>query len=135
MKAAPLIFELRQIATTVKDRFYLCVGTGQAVRQTDRSRLAILIFGAFDKAFPQLDEKVARLLWELRPPGVVPMLEKRLAEGKLPEVQRGLMVDMLVISDDKSAGQILLRTLAKRKPFSADVRAKILTAESQLAMA
>jgi putative membrane-bound dehydrogenase-like protein len=123
VKAAPLIFDLAK-RYDGQDRFYLCA-VGIAVGQTDQKRRNAILAG-FDMAFPQLDEKVARLLWELRPPGIVPMLDKRLADGKLPEVQRGLMVDMLTISEDKGAGQILLRTLATEP--SADVRAKILAA-------
>ncbi len=79
-KAAPLIFELAK-RYDGKDRFYLCA-VGIAVGQTDQKRRTAILAG-FDKAFPQLDEKVARLLWELRPPGMVPMLDKRLADGKL----------------------------------------------------
>jgi putative membrane-bound dehydrogenase-like protein len=122
VKAGPMILELAK-QYDGQDRFYLCAA-GIAVGQYDQKRRDIILAN-FDKSFPEMNEKVAGLLWELRPPGVLPMLEKRLAEGKLPENQRGPVVDILVNTGDKSAAASLLRTLATEP--SAEVRDRIVT--------
>src|SRR5207249_2871513 len=65
----------------------------------------------FDSIFQDLTDKTAGLLWELQPPGVLPILEKRLSEGKLPESQRGPVVAMLVNAAGDNGAQALLRAL------------------------
>ena len=120
-KAGPMILELAKHYDG-QDRFYLCA-VGIAVGPYDQKRRG-LILADFDKAFPEFNDKVAGLLWELRPAGMLPALERRLAESNLPESQRGPVVDILLNSDDKTAAQVLLSALAKET--SADVRAKII---------
>jgi putative membrane-bound dehydrogenase-like protein len=119
-KAGPMILDLAQ-QYDGQDRFYLCA-VGIAVGHHDDKRRAAILSG-FDKKFPQLDEKVAGLLWELQPPGMLPMLERRLTEGKLSEKQRGIVADILIDSEDQKAPQVLLAALARET--APEVRDKI----------
>jgi putative heme-binding domain-containing protein len=93
-----------------KDRFYL-EAVGIAVGHHDRARREVIL-ADFDKKFPEWNEKVAGLVWELRPPGMMPVLEKRLGDDKVPAAQRAQIVDILAASDDKGAGVILLKALS-----------------------
>src|SRR5262249_22160366 len=76
-KAKSLILDLAR-QYDGKDRFYLAA-VGIAVGQ-DRARRDVIL-GDFDKQFAGWDEKVAGLVWELRPPQVIPLLEARLADA------------------------------------------------------
>jgi putative membrane-bound dehydrogenase-like protein len=77
------------------------------------------ILADFDKHFPDWNDKVADLVWELRPPSVLPQLGKLLEDPKLTPAQKGRIVDILAVTDDPAAGQTLL-TLVGR-----DVRPEI----------
>ena len=66
------------------------------------------ILADFDKHFPEWNDKVADLVWELRPKSVLPRLEKLLADPKLTAAQKGRIVDILAVNDDPSAGKVLL---------------------------
>lgn len=102
-----------------KDRFYLCA-IGIAVGNDPARREAIL--SDFEKQFPDWNEATANLVWELRPPSVLASLEKRLADPKLPAVQRSQIVDILGSTDE--GGKILLAVLQADVP--AEVRDKII---------
>jgi putative membrane-bound dehydrogenase-like protein len=91
-----------------KDRFYLAA-LGIAVGTDPKRREVIL--ADFDKHFPEWNDKVADLVWELRPPSVLPRLERLLADGKLPARQRARIVDILATGPDANSGALLLRTL------------------------
>ncbi len=104
-----------------KDRFYL-EAVGIAVGHHDQKRREILL-ADFDKHFPGWDDKVAGLVWELRPPSVMPTLGKRLADKSLPAAQRAQIVDILAASDDQAAGKALLDVLQGDVP--AEVRDKV----------
>ncbi|MBY0227931.1 MAG: c-type cytochrome [Gemmataceae bacterium] len=92
-----------------KDRFYLaCVGI--AVGTDPKRREAIL--ADFAKHFPEWDDKVASLVFELRPPGVVPLLKKRLLDKELAPKDRYEAMRSLLSSDDKEAGPALLDVVA-----------------------
>jgi putative membrane-bound dehydrogenase-like protein len=104
-----------------KDRFYL-EAVGIAVGHDPKRRA--LILADFAKEFPEWNEKVAGLVWELRPPSMMPVLEKRLVDAKMPAVQRAQIVDILAASDDKNGGAVLLKTLQTDVP--AEVRGKII---------
>src|SRR5262249_6166246 len=84
-----------------KDRFYL-EAVGIAVGHHDRKRREI-IRADFETPFPEWNPKVADLVWELQPPSVMPLLEKRLVDGKIRAADRARIVDILAISDDKDA--------------------------------
>ena len=104
-----------------KDRFYL-EAIGIAVGRDPKRREIIL--GDFAKHFPEWNDTVAGLVWELRPPGMMPVLEKRLVDAKVPAAQRAQIVDILAASDEKEAGASLLKVLRSEVP--AEVREKII---------
>jgi putative heme-binding domain-containing protein len=106
-KAAALILDL---AATYdgKDRFFLAA-VGIAVGQ-DKSRREVLL-ADFPKRFAGWNEKIAGLVWELRPPQVLPHLGKQLADAKVPDPQRRQIVDVLAQSDDPAAAEVLLKAL------------------------
>jgi hypothetical protein len=64
-----------------KDRFYL-EAIGIAVSHFDMTPRNVILAG-FDKEFPEWNDKVADLVWELQPPLVLPTLGKRLADKSL----------------------------------------------------
>ena len=104
-----------------KDRFYL-EAIGIAVGHDPKRREIIL--ADFAKQFPEWNDRVAGLVWELRPPDMMPVLEKRLVDAKVPATQRAQIVDILAASDDANAGAMLLRLLPGELPD--EVRAKII---------
>lgn len=69
------------------------------------------ILADFDKHFPEWNDTVADLVWELRPKSVLPRLEKLLADAKLTAMQKARIVDILAASDDPAAGQTMLAVL------------------------
>jgi putative membrane-bound dehydrogenase-like protein len=81
------------------------------------------ILADFDKHFPEWDDKVADLVWELRPKSVLPRLEKLLADGKLTAVQKGRVVDILAANDDPAAGKAMLALLKGDHPAEVQARA------------
>ena len=119
-KAKPMILELAKQYDGA-DRFYLAA-IGIAVGHHDQKRRDLML-ADFEKVFPEWNDRVAGLMWELRPRQMLPLLERRLAEAKLPEKQRGQVVDILLSSDDNGAAQVLLRALSPEA--SEDVRDKI----------
>jgi putative membrane-bound dehydrogenase-like protein len=117
--AKHIIFELAKHYDG-KDRFYL-EAIGIAVGHHDQKRREIIL-ADFEKHFPEWNDKVADLVWELRPPSVMPTLGKRLTDAKIPAAQRARIVDVLAASEDKDAGKTLLKVLASDVP--PEVRAK-----------
>ena len=105
-----------------KDRFYLA-SVGIAVGHHDAKRREAIL-GDFDRQFATWDDRVAGLVWELRPPRVLPLLEKRLADNSLGAEQRARIVDILATSQDRDAGKALLGLLKTDLP--AAVRDRIL---------
>ncbi|MFM8274399.1 MAG: PVC-type heme-binding CxxCH protein, partial [Gemmata sp.] len=69
------------------------------------------ILADFDKHFPEWNDKVADLVWELRPKSVLPRLGKLLSDSKLTGAQKGRIVDILAASDDTAAGLTMLDVL------------------------
>jgi putative membrane-bound dehydrogenase-like protein len=104
-----------------KDRFYL-EAVGIAVGHDPKRREIIL--ADFAKQFPEWNDQVAGLVWELRPSSMMPVLEKRLVDAKVPPAQRAQIVDILAASDDKDAGASLLKVLCAEVPT--EVRGKII---------
>jgi putative membrane-bound dehydrogenase-like protein len=105
-----------------KDRFYL-EAIGIAVGHYDKERRDIILKD-FDKEFPQWNDKVADLVWELQPPVMMPKLGHYLADKTLPAVQRARIVDILALSDDKDAGKAMLNVL--QSDVQPEVRDKVL---------
>src|SRR4029434_1642073 len=70
------------------------------------------ILADFDKQFPEWNDKVADLAWELRPKSVLPRLGKLLAHPKISVMQRARVLDILAANDDIAAGATMLEVLA-----------------------
>ena len=79
-KAKPLILDLAK-KYDGKDRFYL-EAIGIAVGHHDKARRDVIL-ADFDKEFPEWNDKVADLVWELQPPAMMPTLGKQLADKTL----------------------------------------------------
>ena len=103
-----------------QDHFYraalnIACGTDPARRDA--------ILADFDKHFPEWNDKVADLVWELRPKSVLPRLDRLLADPKLTAAQKGRVVDILAVNDDPAAGKTLLALLAGDAPPEVKARA------------
>jgi putative heme-binding domain-containing protein len=98
-----------------KDRFYL-EAIGIAVGKYDKERRETIL-GDFEKHFPGWDDKIADLVWELRPPSVLPKLGDHLNDSRLTAAQRGRIVDILAGSPDKDAGLTLLKAWKTELPL------------------
>src|SRR5262245_64579720 len=96
-----------------QDRFYLAA-LNIACGNDPARRDAIL--ADFDKHFPEWNDKVADLVWELRPKSVLPRLEKLLADPNLTGPQKARIVDILAASDDAKAGQAMIALLLSDAP-------------------
>ncbi|MFO0844653.1 MAG: PVC-type heme-binding CxxCH protein [Gemmataceae bacterium] len=97
-----------------KDRFYLAA-IGIAVGHHDEKRREVIL-ADFDKHFPEWNDKVADLVWELRPPKTLPRLGKLLKDGALRHEQRARIVDILATSNDPAAGEAVLAALLDDAP-------------------
>jgi putative membrane-bound dehydrogenase-like protein len=104
-----------------KDRFYL-EAIGIAVGHHDKARRDVIL-ADFEKEFPDWNDKVADLVWELQPPTVLPSLGKRLGDKALTADQRARIVDILAAADDPAAGSALLAALENDAP--PEVRQKV----------
>ncbi len=104
-----------------KDRFYLAA-VGIAVGHHNKERREIVL-ADFEKSFPSWDDKVAGLIWELRPPRVLPVLAKYLADARVPADKRARIVDILATSDEKGAGAAVLGLLNGEQPAEVRERA------------
>lgn len=82
------------------------------------------ILADFEKHFPEWNDKVADLVWELRPKSMLPKMGKLLDDPKLTEKQKARIVDIIAVNDDLSAGKTLVSLLTQDKP--AEVKAKAL---------
>ncbi len=120
-RARPLIYDLAR-QYDGKDRFYL-EAVGIAVGHHDKARRDVIL-ADFEKEFPDWNDRVADLVWELQPPSVLPSLGKRLADKSLTADQRGRIVDILAAADDKAAGAALLTALETGAP--PEVRQKVI---------
>jgi hypothetical protein len=103
-----------------RDRFYLAA-IGIAVGSDPKRRE--LILADFDKQFPEWNDKVAELVWELRPPGMMPKLEEQLINPRLTLEQRRRVVEILAVYDNPDAGVPLLRLLTGDAPAELKSRA------------
>ncbi len=99
------------------DHFYraalnIACGTDPARREA--------ILADFDKHFPQWNDKVADLVWELRPPAMLPRLGTLLADPRLTAAQKGRLLEIIAVYDTPAAGQTVLDVL--RGPSQRDVK-------------
>lgn len=92
-----------------QDHFYraaLNIACGNDPERRDK------ILADFEKQFPEWNDKVADLVWELRPKSMLPKMEKLLADAKLTAAQKARIVDILAVNDDPAAGKTMLNLLA-----------------------
>jgi len=81
------------------------------------------ILADFDKHFPEWNDKVADLAWELRPKSVLPRLPKLLTDAKLTDKQKARVLEVIVAFDDASAGTTMLGVLKTDAPAEVKARA------------
>jgi putative membrane-bound dehydrogenase-like protein len=118
-KAKDLFFKLAKLYDG-SDHFYraalnIACGTDPARRDA--------ILADFDKHFPEWNDKVADLVWELRPKSVLPRLGALLTDAKLTPAQKGRIVDILAGSDDVAVGKTLLAIVGSDAPIDVQARA------------
>ncbi|HVL11030.1 MAG TPA: PVC-type heme-binding CxxCH protein, partial [Gemmata sp.] len=106
-RAAPTFYTLAKLYDG-SDIFYraalnIACGTDPARRDA--------ILADFDKHFPEWNDKVADLVWELRPKSVLPRLNRMLTDDTFTAAQKARVVDIIAVNDDVAAGQTLLEVL------------------------
>ncbi len=115
----PLFYTLAKLYDG-KDIFYraaLNIACGTDPERRDK------ILADFEKHFPEWNDKVADLVWELRPKSMLPKMEKLLADPKITAMQKARIVDIIASSDDISAGKTMLTMLASDASPEAKARA------------
>ena len=118
-KAAQRIYEMAKLYDgdpVYRAALNIALGTDPARRDA--------ILADFDKHFPEWNDKVADLAWELRPKSVLSRLDSLMADPKLSAAQKARLVDILAVNDDPAAGVTVLSLLGGDRP--AEVRAKAL---------
>ncbi len=106
-KATPLFWKLAA-GYDGTDHFYRAALNIAA--STDPARRDAIL-ADFDKHFPTWDDKVADLVWELRPKSMLPRLPALLTDAKLTAPQKARVIDILGASDDPKAGAAMLTVL------------------------
>jgi putative membrane-bound dehydrogenase-like protein len=81
------------------------------------------ILADFEKHFPEWNDKVADLVWELRPKSMMPKMGELLKDAKITATQKGRIVDILAASDSPDAGKTMLGLLASDQPPEVKARA------------
>lgn len=81
------------------------------------------ILADFEKHFPEWNDKVADLVWELRPKSMLPRMEQLLGDNALTAAQKARIVDILAVNDDPAAGKTLLQLLRTDAPGEVKTRA------------
>jgi putative membrane-bound dehydrogenase-like protein len=115
----PLFYTLAKLYDG-QDHFYraalnIALGTDPARRDA--------ILADFDKHFPEWNDMVADLVWELRPKSVLPRLGKLLEDPKLTASQKARVLDILAVNDELAAGRLLLQVLQENVPAEVKTRA------------
>ena len=67
------------------------------------------ILADFPKNFPEWNDKVADLVWELRPKSMLPKLGELMHDSKLSAQQKARIVEILAASPDIAAGRTMLQ--------------------------
>ncbi|MBL8866449.1 MAG: c-type cytochrome [Planctomycetia bacterium] len=102
-----------------QDHFYraaLNIACGTDTERRDK------ILADFEKHFPEWNDKVADLVWELRPKSMLPKMERLMTDAKLTAAQKARIVDILAVNDDPAAGKTMLGLL--KGDQSAEVKAR-----------
>ena len=117
--AVALIYHLAKLYDG-QDIFYraaLNIACGTDPERRDK------VLADFEKHFPEWNDKVADLVWELRPKSMLPKMEKLLVDPKVTAKQKARIVDIIASSDDANAGKIMLTMLASDASPEAKTRA------------
>ncbi len=89
---------------------------------TDPARRDAILAG-FGTHFPEWDDKVADLVWELRPKSMLPKMGELLKDSKLTATQKARIVDILAASPELDAGKSMLALLTSEQPAEVKARA------------
>jgi putative membrane-bound dehydrogenase-like protein len=116
---APIFFQLAK-KYDGQDIFYRAA-LNIACGTDPKRREAIL--ADFDKHFSEWNDKVADLVWELRPASSLARLPKLLEDPKLTAAQKGRIVDILAVYDDANAGKTMLQIVSGNAPAEIKARA------------
>ncbi|CAN5380834.1 hypothetical protein BH11PLA2_BH11PLA2_47370 [soil metagenome] len=103
-----------------QDRFFLAALNIACGTDPERREK---ILADFDKHFPEWNDKVADLVWELQPKVMLAKMDGYLKDPKLTPVQKARIVDILAASSDVSAGKTMLALLTADHPAEVKTRA------------
>jgi len=103
-----------------QDRFYLAA-INIAVGNDPKRREIIL--ADFEKRIPEWNDKVAKLVWELRPPAVIARLDQKLADASLTSEQKGFILEILANTDAQAGARLL--ALLQDDSLSRELRAQV----------
>lgn len=81
------------------------------------------ILADFEKHFPEWNDTVADLVWELRPKSMMPKLSMLLDDPKLTDKQKARIVDIMAVNDDPAAGKTVLALVTAKVPAEVKQRA------------
>ncbi len=81
------------------------------------------ILADFGTHFPEWNDKVADLVWELRPKSMLPKMGELLKDAKLTATQKARIVDILAASSELDAGKSMLALLTSDQPAEVKTRA------------
>ena len=129
-----LLIYLQQFPTElITDHFYKLALDYDGTDRTYRAALNIAcgtdpvrrdaILADFEKHFPEWNDKVADLVWELRPKSMLPKMERLMGDAKITVAQKARIVDILAASDDVSAGKSMMNLLKGDQPAEVKARA------------
>ena len=118
---------------TVNELFYLLAKKYDGQDLTYRAALNIAcgtdpvrrdaILADFGTHFPEWNDKVADLVWELRPKSMLPKMGELLKDAKLTATQKARIVDILAASSELDAGKSMLALLTSEQPAEVKARA------------
>ena len=81
------------------------------------------ILADFGTNFPEWNDRVADLVWELRPKSMLPKMGELLKDAKLTATQKARIVDILAASPELDAGKSMLALLTSEQPTEVKARA------------
>lgn len=82
------------------------------------------ILADFEKYFPEWNDRVAELVWELQPPSMLGKMEKLLSDPKITSSQKGHIVDIIAAGNSLDSGKTMLSLLKSDAP--AEVKSQAL---------
>ncbi len=101
--------------TFLRKALNICAGSDMARRER--------VMADLDGALGSWSDRVAQLVFDLRPPGIRATLAKRIADPSITVSQRADLVDLLASAEEPDAGKVLLKLLATQQPVEVRQRA------------